>query len=503
MAAFTTRIDPAIAGYNPMAQFNENQKASADVANTEATTAHTQAQVPLIQQQTQAASLANQQAARDLRDQQILTDALRSGGGDQTKTVMAARASGASAKAVYGLMNGLTEYQKNKAMADLESNKVDIQNHEQAGGLIDAVIAAPPELKQETWDKNIADGIARGVLHQGELPPQYPGDDRAQVFSNSLKLQGGILGDIVKKQTIAKDTADAAEKTAQAAKANSDAEFTGLKIKAVKAAIDAFQKDPGSGGSVINGVLPSSLDAQANASYTASWMAAMRNGDTEAAQKVVEAAATHAANLSQQLNPKLRTAKISDDVTKENALIPGKVAAGIQIEKGKAALAGPMGAIVDPQQRSHVENILDSAQKDYGSKVSEADRLKELVQQARNGNQTAAGLLTVDAVRTIVNRVNGQELSAAGGGSIGRRIENAASKGWQGRPSEDTLKDLEQFADVSRDVAKKSYKSTVGSVNSRYLPPDKQLPDEPFEAGRPLSTSAGTNRPPLSSFEKK
>ena len=54
-----------------MANYIASQKAMADIANTEATTQHTQAQVPLINEQTRAAGLANAQSERDLKDQQI------------------------------------------------------------------------------------------------------------------------------------------------------------------------------------------------------------------------------------------------------------------------------------------------------------------------------------------------------------------------------------------------------------------------------------------------
>jgi hypothetical protein len=90
------------------------------------------------------------------------------------------------------------------------------------------------------------------------------------------------------------------------------AQMTQQKADLMKTAIAEFQANPQGGASQIDTIIPASLDKTANASYKASYASAMATGGPDAAQKVIEAAATHAASIS----PEKRQADIKEATDK-------------------------------------------------------------------------------------------------------------------------------------------------------------------------------------------
>lgn len=251
---------------------------------------------------------------------------------------------------------------------------------------------------------------------------------------------------------IAASGATAANETAQGKKADTDREEKQLIIDQVKKSLT-----PQAGQHPVDAVLDPKVDPQANVSFKAEYdNTPLSFGDNPNAGKeaVLQRAAAHAAALS----PTSRQKKVDDAVSVQTA-----------VERAKAAMApGVLGAIADPAVRSEVMRQADKAENDYATKAGDADRLLAGVQAARSGNQAAASMLTMQEVRSIVSRVTQQEVAQAGGASVARRVDNAFSKGWDGVPSEATLKDLEDFANVSKKAAANTRTNALGTLDKNY-----------------------------------
>lgn len=148
---------------------------------------------------------------------------------------------------------------------------------------------------------------------------------------------------------------------------------------------------------------------------------------------------------------------------------------------------GPLSAIINPQERNEVSQAQIKANADYQEQAATASRLKQFVDAARSGNQAAAGLLPVATVRELVNRVNTQELQAVGGGSIFRRIENGLEKAGEGRPSDATLNDIAQIANMAVGSAAQKYTGVVRNLNQNHRTTfDEKAP----QSSLPSSTSS-------------
>ncbi len=154
---------------------------------------------------------------------------------------------------------------------------------------------------------------------------------------------------------------------------------------------------------------------------------------------------------------------------------------------------GPLADILDPAERSKVGTEYLRANDAYAEKKADADRLKQFVAAARSGNQSAAGLMTISELRSVVNRVNTTELQQAGGGAVIRRIENGLDKAGEGVPSEDTLKELEAVADLNDKTAQGAFGQKVRGI--KVLSPKAKLSETPIGAAaapKPIALKDGT-----------
>lgn len=511
MAAFTTRIDPAIAGYNPMAQFNENQKASADVANTEATTAHTQAQVPLIQQQTRAADLANQQAARDLRDQQIASDAWKESGGDPTKLVQAMTSKGGSPKLVIGTMQSLTQMQRDRAIASKDSNDVFAQQHARLGGLLEEVQAAPADQRPAAWADARESAIKEGLAKPEDYPTQTPDDNWLTMHINGTRVIGGIAAAVAKKQEIDEKVAQAAKATADAARANADAAKTKLETDLMR----------GMGASAIDDaadkLAPPDQFLDANNAMKTQGRLAMASGKTENVSAAIDRVyqTMVVPQLASTIAGKVReqAAMLPGEVKKASAVAsataPVEVSKAVAVERVKASMAAGTGQIIDPAQRGQVDRTLEAADKEATDKIAEAMRLKGSVALAQSGNKVAPNLETIEVLRSIVNRVNSNELKQVGAsGNAIDWLKSVGGKWTAGQPiPENIQKDFASIADAQLKLAQVKHATVYGTVAQKYGLKDLKPPDIAAiysqASGGSAAGASTANRPPLSSFEKK
>lgn len=153
-------------------------------------------------------------------------------------------------------------------------------------------------------------------------------------------------------------------------------------------------------------------------------------------------------------------------------ILNAKAREGALAEKQKAQLmGGPVANIGSPAIQNKAFGEQAKAEADWHKAEGQANQLQSFVDLARSpeGNQVAAGILPVAVIRELVNRVNQNELKLSGGGlSVARRLENWVSKGAQGKPSEDTLRDMEAFSKAVLDAQGAVYRGDVSGTNRRY-----------------------------------
>ena len=174
-------------------------------------------------------------------------------------------------------------------------------------------------------------------------------------------------------------------------------------------------------------------------------------------------------------------------VSRAAQMAPIEVNKSVQTEIQKSKLApGYVAQIQNPAMQSKAIGDWTAANTAYQGKAGDAQRLLNYVQAARSGNQTAGSMITIAEVRSIVNRLNSQELQAAGGGSLARRVANWASTATEGKPSEGALRDAEQFAQLGLGAAKTEYGGKIAGLNALGA----TFPNEPPTAaggGQPTS----------------
>lgn len=297
------------------------------------------------------------------------------------------------------------------------------------------------------------------------------------------------------EQEAVKAGAEAGKITAETPGVKADSDVKEAESKLQLQAIEDYQNGTQGTAHPIDSVLPTSVDKQGNADYKAAFDSAMKFGGPKAAQAVVEKAAEHAGGIT------ANTAKIPGDIQKsiatETALSPIKVNQAVQTEIQKAKLApGAVSGILNPTLQNKVIGDWTKASDEYQAKVGDAQRLHAFVEAARSGNQNAVALLPLSEVREIVNRVNSQELNAAGGGvSWARNIQNWVDKGATGKPSTETLDEMDRVADMTLGAAKRVWSGKVNNLNTLGAKFPTEPPDLPAASDLHKSSTGGGNLP--------
>jgi hypothetical protein len=198
----------------------------------------------------------------------------------------------------------------------------------------------------------------------------------------------------------------------------------------------------------------------------------MQTGGPDSTQEIIKAAATHAAAIAETLNPEVRKAAVQQAVDTEVATGPAKIqqAVSTQLAVMKAAPGG-FNDIANPQARNAAMTQYEKDSKDYASKVSDAERLKDFVAAAQSGNQNALGLIPMAEVKTLFSRANQQELSAvgSGAGSLYQQLLGKWDKVAAGEPiTPHLLKDTGKMADVMKKAARRGYEYNVQINNKTH-----------------------------------
>ena len=345
---------------------------------------------------------------------------------------------------------------------------------------------ADPALLDQLW-QGARQHLVTDAGYKPDTLPQHiqseaEANQVAALNNASQSLNGAALTRKGELQKIAasgaeqtKNEADAALAAAKTPGATAESQMAQRKADLQKQAVDQFQANPQAGGAVIDSVLPASLDKTSNTAYHAAYQAAMQNGGPDAAQKVIEAAASHAALIS----PEHVKQEVGKAVSVAQATAPIEISKAIQVEKAKAAMAGGIGQIVDPQQRNEASRTLDAADKEAIDKIAAANSLKNTVNLALAGNKVAPNLETIEELRSIVNRVNGQELKSVGSsGDAYDKVKGFLESWTAGQPIPDNIqKDFLAVADAQQKVAQTKHSTAYATVGQRFGVKDLQAPD--------------------------
>lgn len=507
----------------------DNSQIAADTAHTNAATGLTQAQVPLVNQQTEQEKIKTQLAQRQIRDEeiqrQIWADAGKGmsarGAGlpatDETGSPLpgqgrvgppaispaaapapgtpllpgAANAPdfvnyldnprayamemarrGASAPAVMGALESGIKVQTNLAKLSKDQLDNEIAGHAVVANSLQGYLNTPDEQKAQTYPQFYADAVAREPNLKAELPPPVAGvapnqDDLAHVIGK-VGLFGTLLSNAKEKQATATSGAQQAEAEATTRKTNTEADLKNLEFQARR----EFLKNPGQGEASIDGALPPALDTAQNAAFHAEYKAAMGAADDPLgkAAAVVGKAAAYAAQINQANNPKYRAGKAAEAAATARATAPIEIQKAVDTQIAIAknspdALAG----VADPRARSSAIAGYEKDSKEYADKVTAAEQLRQFVDAAQSGNKAAPGLIPLAEVRQLVNRVNRTELEAAGpgAGSALDKVEGWISGKTEGQPiPPDVLKGIREIGDMQAKSARRNYENKVKITNA-------------------------------------
>jgi hypothetical protein len=321
-------------------------------------------------------------------------------------------------------------------------------------------------------------GAFRNAGITAQMPTAIQNPEQIDKFLANI---GGLkaAADLALEQN--KTKAETAQSTAAATESTAKAGETNLQAQLVQHQIDLYNALKASPQS-LQSYVAKSIDPQ---KYPAEFQRAVNEAQNQPDIKGINDVVQKHSQLVGEQEKTIATESNRD-------VIGARVNQAVQTEIQKAALApGALSGIIDPAARSQAQTAYTGALKDYAGKAGDAARLQAFVDAARSGNQSAAGMLPIAEVREIVNRVNTQELNAAGGGSLLRRVDNALSKATTGVPSAETLNEMEQLGHIAQQSAKTAYGTVAMGVNALGGKLPLEPPTLPGTANPAPSTSHG------------
>jgi len=457
MATNPAAIFTALSNYNPTGFALENQERAAGLAHQQAATQ--QAQV-----QTQSFQLQNQIAAQTLRDQRAGIAAYNQWDGknpDDIPTLIIKN--GGSASAVMTAQQHILDIQKTKLGNTQTQNENDKFRHEQYTGAVQGIVGAPDDQQANLYTQNLP--RLRSMLDPGDtLPDVYPGADVLKA-TGQVHLLASSAADYALK---AQQTAEAAGKAKEAAAGTAvkEAQLPGEQAKAqIEQKRLAGMEGAPVGGPDPHAAIDAAIDPArypdqnrgARAVYDATLQSARQAGDVNAPEKAIAAVQpfiSHIQQLEQQTNPALRQARIADEVEKR-----------VRTDRAIAQFSpGAVTGIADPPLRMRSEQQMREDGKELADKTGAARAVDDAITAAQGGNKAAPGVIPIEMVRQLVNRVNRQELASVSNaaGNAWDRVNGFIGKYTEGQPiPANILQDIGSISKIMQSRAKETFKSKV------------------------------------------
>jgi hypothetical protein len=436
--------------------------------------------------QLQTAQLQQQQLQQQITSQRAIANALRDWDPNTpvTSILPAAIKGGAMGNDVLAFQQHIAEMRQKNAAASKEELETSLKKHDELRGTVDSIIQSPPENKQQLWQAYLPRMESELDQTDPRLPPTYPGDELASVIRNSHAAASALSKEALERS-------QAGEAAQRGKQAGAEAKVKEIQAQVEQAQLDHYHtliQTP----AALAAYVSKSVNPQENPQeFQAALSEAQQQADLKGINAVVE-------KHGQNIREREKTIATETDPRVLAARTQQSVNTAVATEKAKAALSPDLFAgIIDPAAKSRAISSWDAAEKEYRQKESDAQRLQEFVTAARSGNQAAAGLVPLAEIRQIISqRINQQEIQMAGGGvSVGRKLENFVSSKVQGRPSEDTLNDIDSLSNIMLSAGKRTYSGNMLRLKKLgykgSLEPD-ELPTQKPAAGPPPPPKAKT-----------
>jgi hypothetical protein len=460
---------------DPLAQYAKLQALKSGIAQQ----ALQQQQLQVGAQTLQQKQLENQAAQQDLNDQRTLMtaaqdpDTLKAMTGWKMGTPFPL-AGQISYKTQQAIQDKILKDQQTAFALDKDQRAADDEKRAAVGSALGGLMFDKDGKPRADADiAALAPGVFTDLMKRGEIPPgsQLPplsGFQDAQRYAILNDYAKGINSYATTAQEAAAKIPLTQAQTAEAQGKGEQAAQEARKNKMVADAMAAAQANPQQGAALIDTAIPPTVDRQANNGYKAAWQAAMSVGNLDGAAKIVEAAAAHAASLS----PATLQQAVKKEVAVKQAVAPIELANEIAKQKALAASSPEMFAgIQDPVSRRTAQSDYQKLTQDYYEKAQTGQQLQDFIAAAKSGNKAAPGLIPLSELRTVVNRVNRQELEAVSdnAGSVLDKVQGWFKGKTEGQPiPSDILTGMQQIADIETRNARSSYENKVGALASTY-----------------------------------
>lgn len=404
-------------------------------------------------QQLQEGAIGLQEKQRDLKDQQILSDAMQASGGDAQKGLMIGVKNGLSPKAFFATQQSMlknagtvAETNKNNAQAESDWYSAQEKSNKMVSGTTGALLNLPPSQRAAAYPAAMQKLAKDLKVDPSTLPQDYEsfGGDAALVQLHDQHLDNAEQI-AVQKAAYEKKAAD-------------------QKLVADKAEEDRKAA-----------LAPAILGKANNEKITTT---------------------PNQAGLTPEQATKAEQERLNAiNTEKDRAITQGQGAARIGIERTKDAREqqiydqtyGPNAdqqlVGVEPKARSAARAAAQKAADEHGKATAAEADMKTFLDLAKSGNKEAHAYLSPEGVLTLntgrgVTRVNRQEIEAyAGAGSLFDNIASHVGKWTSGQsiPS-DVLKDIEDLHAKVSSNADVTYNSKLDSINQNYHANFKPVP---------------------------
>lgn len=434
--------------------------------------------------QQQQAGLQLQQQQMQLASNRAIMQAMAEGGGDLEGTMNAMKNHpNILPQDWLGIQQHAMQYATQQAA--LTKDKLGIQNeqHEQWASLL----KAKPIDSQDALNSVIRQGVARGLPvpqefldQQGNVMP-YTGDPQHYVaMANGLQL----LSQLSKQNLEAMQAKEAEQKGVESAATAAKTNLETQRLRTQLNFLSGMIQNPKGLQGIVDSQIGDPRDADLNRQAFGAAQSAAAMKEPQAVLDAIKPFALQAAERQKVRSPSMIAANAEQkrqDVlatTGPEAAKAGLVAQTTQpitiaTETGKKRAEGGLlpapWNTLDPTTGREGLNKSLAFDEAYIKKMTAAQNTINTIGAALRGNQKAAQYVTIEQLKSQLQRVTGTEIAATdAGGSLMRRIGNDIATKFTGRPLAATLKDSLALADLEKTAADSEYGGNQLALSNNY-----------------------------------
>jgi len=193
-----------------------------------------------------------------------------------------------------------------------------------------------------------------------------------------------------------------------------------------------------------------------------------------AQQKIIPEGGGMSPDTRQQVQKEVAVARNPDIQAGKVAVAKAEGEARANIEAAQARGSNAALAQVPPHLVAPASQAASKAGQDYAQAKSVSDRLKEVMDDAKNGNVVAYQLIPQEGALQIttsqgVKRINMAEIQNYGGGSLWQRLQGHLGKALTGKSIPDSvLNDMSEMQDIMARGTRAKYENDIDTINQTY-----------------------------------